>query len=294
MRVGTRFSAAALLLVCLLLVSASAAPKAKKEEEKQKQMKPHLVQGNSPLHNAARDGDISFLTKILDKVEKIFYRSDLRKADNKKLYNFDIDDPDEYPEHFYKNEAGNTPLHLAVHEQQVEAVRILLNKGADPNTRNQNGHRPIHWAAMHNDTTILQLLIANGADVKKETDDTMKFSVLHFCAQKNNVDACRILLDLGCDPNAMTYKGHTPLISAAEHHQTEVAELLLSRGAKPMVDEEGYSPLDYVKGEKALLRFWEIPYQKRLVEVLREHGDTFKEERDAKKKKGGKKKGEEL
>lgn len=54
MRVGTRFSAAALLLVCLLLVSASAAPKAKKEEEKQKQMKPHLVQGNSPLHNAAR------------------------------------------------------------------------------------------------------------------------------------------------------------------------------------------------------------------------------------------------
>lgn len=38
----------------------------------------------------------------------------------------------------------------------------------------------------------------------------MKFSVLHFCAQKNNVDACRILLDLGCDPNAMTYKVSRP------------------------------------------------------------------------------------
>src|SRR5215469_5866347 len=44
---------------------------------------------------------------------------------------------------------GWTPLHLAAHFGQTEAVRCLLNKGADVNARsgNQMANTPLHAAA---------------------------------------------------------------------------------------------------------------------------------------------------
>lgn len=57
-----------------------------------------------------------------------------------------------------------TPLFHAIHTQQAEAVRLLLDRGVDPN-RPARMTRPLVMAAADRDPAILQLLLAHGADV---------------------------------------------------------------------------------------------------------------------------------
>jgi len=58
---------------------------------------------------------------------------------------------------------GWTPLLHAIHKHQVEAVRLLLDRGADPN-RSPRTMTPLMMAASDADPAIVQLLLAHGAD----------------------------------------------------------------------------------------------------------------------------------
>ncbi len=58
---------------------------------------------------------------------------------------------------------GWTPLLHAVHKQQSPAVRLLLERGADPNARTA-ALTPLLMAAADSDPTIVALLLDHGAD----------------------------------------------------------------------------------------------------------------------------------
>ena len=58
-----------------------------------------------------------------------------------------------------------TPLHLAVLQQCVPLVELLLKEGADPMVRDFFGCTPAHYAAMYGSLNILQLLENKGADL---------------------------------------------------------------------------------------------------------------------------------
>ena len=51
---------------------------------------------------------------------------------------------------------------------------------------------------------------------------------------KENLEAVRMLLDLGLDPNSANQEGRTPLMGAALKGRTEVIQLLVDRGASSM------------------------------------------------------------
>jgi ankyrin repeat protein len=59
-----------------------------------------------------------------------------------------------------------TALQHAVRKQQVEAVRALLESGANPDAR-QDGATPLYIAADSNNPAIMRLLLDAGADVNK-------------------------------------------------------------------------------------------------------------------------------
>ncbi len=60
---------------------------------------------------------------------------------------------------------GWTPLHLAAHFGKLDAVRILLNKGAPVNARSTNAmqNTPLHAAAAGRAAEVAKLLIDHGA-----------------------------------------------------------------------------------------------------------------------------------
>ncbi|HZR25174.1 MAG TPA: ankyrin repeat domain-containing protein [Vicinamibacterales bacterium] len=65
---------------------------------------------------------------------------------------------------------GWTALHHAIHKQQLEAVRLLLDRGVSPN-RAVRGTTALMMAAMERDPAILELLLSRGARAEDRAFD---------------------------------------------------------------------------------------------------------------------------
>lgn len=70
---------------------------------------------------------------------------------------------------------GFTPLHSAVATDagaaDIEIVRMLLGRGAQPNAKSQSGSTPLHTAAFTGDRATLDLLLRHGADAAIKNKD---------------------------------------------------------------------------------------------------------------------------
>src|SRR5688572_17838368 len=124
----------------------------------------------------------------------------------------------------------------------LELIKLLLAKGADPNARvkdntltrtiftmqwfYENGATAFIRASQSSDTALMKLLLDYKADPKAVTaqgDNALTASagigwvdgVTYERSPKENVEAVRMLLDLGLDPNSANQEGRTPLMGAA-------------------------------------------------------------------------------
>ena len=59
---------------------------------------------------------------------------------------------------------GATLLHLAASLSNHAMAELLLDLGADPDTRARDGEVPLHYAARFGDRRMVELLLARGAD----------------------------------------------------------------------------------------------------------------------------------
>ena len=134
-----------------------------------------------------------------------------------------------------RDKDGFTPLHIAAENNQEPAViAALLNAGSDLNTRNKYGFTPLNAAAgFNNNAAILTALLNAGADLNAPA--TGGFTSLHIAAQDNqNPEVLTALLNAGADPNTRTKYGTTPLHSAAARSQNPaVITALAGRRGRP-------------------------------------------------------------
>ncbi|RKU30504.1 hypothetical protein C6495_13240 [Candidatus Poribacteria bacterium] len=69
------------------------------------------------------------------------------------------------------DEVGLAPLAWAALHGQTEAMRLLIEKGADVNARSEDGNTPLHVAAFLGQAEAAKLLIDNGADINARDED---------------------------------------------------------------------------------------------------------------------------
>jgi ankyrin repeat protein len=126
---------------------------------------------------------------------------------------------------------GWTPLHLAAHFGRVDAMRVLLEHGADVHARSSNAmsNTPLHAAAAGGQTGAVTELLDRRAD--PDARQHGGWTALHSAAQSGRIDLARLLLDRGARVDAANDEGTTPLDLADEKGRHDVAALLRERGA---------------------------------------------------------------
>jgi len=128
-----------------------------------------------------------------------------------------------------QNNFGSTALMWSVSD--AAKVRLLLEHGAQVNTVARSGRTALIIAAFANPSAeVVKLLLAKGAKV--DVMDTRHVTPLNAATFGNDTATTRLLLDTNADINTPdTFIGLTPLMNAAGNRNVEAVKLLLAKGA---------------------------------------------------------------
>ena len=127
---------------------------------------------------------------------------------------------------------GESVLHWPSHNGHVEVVRFLLDSGAliGADEIGLYGGKPIHWAAEHAPKSVV-LLLERGADPNSRNlmkNEFEGYTPLHMMARQREqeLECAQLLLDAGADPTLTDARGHTPVDVAIENGRERTKDFL--------------------------------------------------------------------
>ncbi len=124
-----------------------------------------------------------------------------------------------------------TLLSKAIAVTNVEMVRFLLERGANPNLGTLGGYAPLHSAANFDSVEITKMLIAAGADVNAQCPNGI--TPLRIAAGREQKEIVDLLLQAGADIDLPEKNGYSPLAALVLNEQDDMVAFLLERGANP-------------------------------------------------------------
>ncbi len=153
-----------------------------------------------------------------------------------------------------RNVSGRLPLHAAALGGHYEAVHAILKiEPKQINVGDGDGLTPLHIAAATGNHDLALMLIVEGADV--EATDLQGRTPLHLAALNGRAATVKLLLDSGVNLEARHAGGRTALHFAVEADSVDVTEMLLARGADPVVvDSQHRFPSDLAQSGGACSR----------------------------------------
>jgi ankyrin repeat protein len=199
-------------------------------------------------------------------------------------------------------ESGDYPVRTPDMDH-LDFIKLLLDKGANPNARicgaastpekcigdstetrtnftmqwlYEDGATPFLRAAQSGDVTLMKLLLARGADPKIFTAHTVTplsvasgigwtEGVTFEWSEAETLEAVKMCLDLGIDPNMADEDGRTALHGAAHKGRTEVIQLLVDHGAR--LDAADGGSRDSVNGALLGKKWIPLDWSRGLVRV---------------------------
>jgi ankyrin repeat protein len=159
----------------------------------------------------------------------------------------------QYGAEICNNEVGNKLLIISL--KYSEIIKMLLEKGLDPNAVDRDGQTAVMLAALSSLIITIELLLKHGAHTSRRDEEgcTALMYGVHCPA------AVKALLEHGADTSLRDQKGQTALIKAVYYPDTIM--YLLQYGADVQI-------ADY-DGNTALLKA--VPYPD-IVQLLLQHG----------------------
>ena len=194
---------------------------------------------------------------------------------------------------------GQNVVHRALDSRGM--LKLVLNRGADPNVRAHNGDTPLMQASLMGEKHAIKKLrkagasedgmldvnfliacfsdrrdeinehLMNGANVNFQRNGT----ALGAAADRGDIELMQRLLDAGADIDLpetdMPGGDFNPLLRAAYDGQIDVVRFLLDAGADVTVSNQGFTPLKYAKLGKAEGRKPDRPWDE-VAALIRDAG----------------------
>jgi cytohesin len=119
----------------------------------------------------------------------------------------------------------------ALHDQQnIDALAVMIELGADINARADKNITPLHWAIRNNQYDKIKWLMDAGADLNAQT--TAGWTPLHYAVHHGNVNIVSELIYDKAKLSIRDNMGRTPLALAKQSRNQEMIEMLTAAGAK--------------------------------------------------------------
>lgn len=139
---------------------------------------------------------------------------------------------------------GSSAFHIAAGARNVALVRLLAERGGNPNLVRKDGHTPFSVAVMAGDLDTVQEMVTRGADLNKIYNPTEKIpdpveaitvtrsnqTIMHIAAMGGSGDVVRFLHSKGARIDLKNSAGETPLDLA--DHQERYREAIQRQGAE--------------------------------------------------------------
>ena len=141
-----------------------------------------------------------------------------------------------------RNTKGRTPLMNAALNGNVQAVKSMIKRGADPSLTDYIGWNMLHYAAEGGDTDIISLIHTHLPNIESKTGEG--YTPLMVAAFTGKLHAVKWFLEKGATVACEDKRGWNTLHHAAEGGDTDIISLIHTH--LPNIESktgEGYTPL---------------------------------------------------
>lgn len=124
-----------------------------------------------------------------------------------------------------------TALHIAVVQHNIDAIKILLARGANMLLQNVHGRNPVHLAAEEGMSAVLEPFLHTATtDFGRTRDGATMLHLMAMWSQRSSVE--KLMRTRNPDLETRDKDGSTPLHYAAQFGNSAATVVLLERGAK--------------------------------------------------------------
>ena len=127
---------------------------------------------------------------------------------------------------------GNTPLHIAIKNANLECCYYLINQKADLTIKNKLSEAALHHCVISRRPDALELILNHAKNVDINIGGRSNGTPLHYSAAIDEIECAKILVKRGADLCKACDIGFRPVHLAISSCTNKVLKFLLNEGTK--------------------------------------------------------------
>jgi len=137
---------------------------------------------------------------------------------------------------YHQNSQGNTPFHVAIEQKNDRIMNMLVTYKPLKPLFNHEGLTPYHLAVLYGQYATISMIFKSQCDKNIKTSSCGD-TALHLAVRKKNLHMVKFLVQHGCDLHVLNLNNETPLDCAAQHEQAgkELYEFLLMKNSSHLL-----------------------------------------------------------